>query len=133
MNTVWIVIIAVIAIIACTTAGCLIAQMIKNGRKTETPVFEIDTNELDGGNQVSTREKKEGEYTGILHISRGRYKFERPVMYVIYNNKPVYFTYNEEGKKVTLSNNPKLIADIKEMLKDHSYKSKLIKWYPINE
>lgn len=139
MNAIWIVIIVVVAIIACTTAGCLIAKAIEGVKNPKTPVFELKPEDLDEIKPVSASEEKEeqfqpkeGEYTGILHISNNRYKFERPVMCVMYRNKPVYFTYNERGEKVNLSNNPKLIADIKAMLKDHTHKSKLVKWYPID-
>lgn len=136
MNTLLsiIIIAACVLVLASVVVGYFLLMMTSKTRPIP------DEPKIDEKQAVSASEEKqaelpekEGEYTGILHVSNGRFKFERPVMSTLYRNRPVYFTYNEAGKRVVLSNNPKLIEDIKTMLEDHTYKCKNLKWYPIDE
>ena len=136
MNTLLsiIIIAACVLVLASVVVGYFLLMMTSKAQSIP------DEPKVDEKPVVSASEEKEtelpekkGKYTGILHVSSGRFKFERPVMSTLYRNKPVYFTYNEAGRRVLLANNPKLIEDIKRMLEDHTYKCKSLKWYPINE
>lgn len=141
MNTFWVLLLAAVLVILCVTFGCLIAFGLQKKQSKNIPTIELipDSSETKENQSPSTSGEeeilpdKEGEYTGVLHISNNGHKFERPVMGVKAKrgNKTVYFEYNEKGEKVYLNKNKNVYENLIKILKDHSYKCKTLKWYPI--
>lgn len=111
--------------------GCSLAYEYLKKKEENTPIIEILPDEE--SQTASAREGMEGEYTGILHISKGKHNFERPVMVKKYRGRDVYFEYNEEGEQILLAHNKKLAGNIAILLEDHSYKCRSLKWYPISD
>lgn len=131
------IIITVLAVFLGAFVSCYLAGILQEKRAAKIPVIELLPEEDEN---ASTREEekeaflpKEGEYTGILHIANGKYKFERPVMstYSESLKRAIYFEYNEKGEKVILSKK-ELRDNIKAMLQDHTYKCSNLKWYPVS-
>lgn len=137
MSIFWILLIAAGVVILCTILGNLIASDIQKKGNSETPV-NTPTPENKETPAVSTSEEnasfseKEGEYSGILHVSNGRYRFERPVMFKIYRGEKMFFEYDENtGKKIPIHN--ELRNNILRMLEDDTFKCRSLKRYPLTK
>lgn len=129
--------IAAVVIILCTTLGCLIASSIQKKKRAGIPIIEIEPEPDDSKNPSASKEMKalpakEGVYSGILHVSNGRYRFERPIMYNMYRGKKVFFEYDENGNKIPL-HNTEIRANVNKLLEDHTLKFHNLKWYPLEE
>lgn len=129
--------IAAVALILCTTIGCLIASSIQKKKKAGVPIIEIeaepeDSKEVSASEEKKALPEKEGIYSGVLHISKGRYRFERPVMYNMYRGKKVFFEYDDEGNKIALCNGD-MKANINRLIEDHTLKFHNLKWYPLDK